>query len=325
MHTKDLYTILSLIIPISGCAVHPLPEDVTGLSTPAIVNHIRCEARDSITAAVGSYLSIQKDEASKGYGLDLLDKRIIFSQVDLGKLNSNARYNIQKYLPAAIAYDFTFDITETNEIGSQVEFLNTFTRGIFGLGINVDNNRQRETIRNFRITDTFGDLLGPVEAKYCDDEVAGVNWSYPVAGTIGLAEVVRTFVDLNEFQHLSSAASAKDNVPVLADTFNFSTTLTGSTTPKVVLSPLKSGFQLLDASITATGSRKDIHKVIVALSLPPSKPVAANSLAAAQIVGPAFRLTSLPFNKTPAEQIAIAEIYNQLERNILFNLVVRPN
>ena len=32
---------------MAGCAIHPEPEDVTGIDTPGIVKQIRCETRDA--------------------------------------------------------------------------------------------------------------------------------------------------------------------------------------------------------------------------------------------------------------------------------------
>jgi hypothetical protein len=321
MLRRNMLIVISLSMAAAGCAIHPLPEQVTGLNTVQIVNHIRCEARDAVITAMGIYLSrANPDEPTIQEGLKLLDTHD-FRQVDLDAMNRDARANIKKYLPSAIAFDFTFDITETNDVGSQIDFLSTFTRGVFGLGLAADNNLQRETTRNFRISDTFDELIGPTD--YCNRQTVGPDWSYPIAGTIGLEEIVETFVNLNVFEHLSGKGE-KDTVPVLADTLNFQTTLTGSASPKVVIAPIKhNGFQVAGASVTLSATRKDIHKVIVALSLPPGKP--ATAAANAQIIGPAFRLTNLSFHKTPAEQNAIAEIYNQIERNILFNLVVRPN
>ena len=45
---------------LSGCAIHPLPEDVTGLDTYAIVMQIRCEAREAIAHEAIAYLSYSK-------------------------------------------------------------------------------------------------------------------------------------------------------------------------------------------------------------------------------------------------------------------------
>jgi len=48
----------AVVLPfiVSGCSIHPLPEDVTGVSTYHIVRQIRCEARDTISKVVIGYL-----------------------------------------------------------------------------------------------------------------------------------------------------------------------------------------------------------------------------------------------------------------------------
>src|SRR5215471_15069674 len=37
---------------ISGCALHPVPEDVTGVDTYHIVRQIRCETREAVKEVV---------------------------------------------------------------------------------------------------------------------------------------------------------------------------------------------------------------------------------------------------------------------------------
>ncbi len=39
---------LGVAFAVSGCAIHPLPEDVSGVPTYVIVRQIRCEARQAI-------------------------------------------------------------------------------------------------------------------------------------------------------------------------------------------------------------------------------------------------------------------------------------
>ena len=41
---------------LAACAIHPVPEDVTGVSTYQIVRQIRCEARDVVKKTVIGYL-----------------------------------------------------------------------------------------------------------------------------------------------------------------------------------------------------------------------------------------------------------------------------
>ena len=52
----------------------------------------------------------------------------------------------------------------------------------------------------------------------------------------------------------------------MGDTITFTTKLSGSATPKVVIAPVTSG--LVDASLAAALSRTDVHKLIVGMSVP---------------------------------------------------------
>jgi hypothetical protein len=44
-------TPLGLSLSLAACAIHPLPEDVAGLTTAQIVHRIRCEAREAVIKA----------------------------------------------------------------------------------------------------------------------------------------------------------------------------------------------------------------------------------------------------------------------------------
>ena len=305
-------------IALAGCAIHPLPEDYAALDTFSIAKQIRCEARQSIRSAAIRFFRQSSAAETRRIAEELADNTLPFYKLDLHRLDKYTLSFVDKYLPAAIAYDFTFDITEDNDLTTQFDFLDTFTHSVASLGLKAENDRQRETVRNFRISDTFGDLLR--EKSEC--HTGGPNWAYPVTGTIGLGEVITTFIDLNEFQKLTGTTD-KDTVPTLADTFNFQTTISGSAAPKITLSPVTRGAQLSDAALGASASRKDIHKVIVALSLPPDKTASAKPRVLAGVVVPGFTRTTSSSRKTPAEERAIDEIYNQITRNILFNLAVR--
>jgi hypothetical protein len=37
---------------LSGCSIHPLPEDFAGVDTYHIVRQIRCETRESVKSAI---------------------------------------------------------------------------------------------------------------------------------------------------------------------------------------------------------------------------------------------------------------------------------
>jgi hypothetical protein len=249
---------------MAGCAIHPLPDDVTRLATRQIVHHIRCEARTAIKQAIIDYL--RKAEltefmdrlATNQLPLDELDRH-------LHELPAKVQANIVKYERAAITYDFNFNITEQNTVAAEVDFINLVSHGTFTMPAKGTSDLQRQTTRIFRVNDTFGELINFAPNR-CTEDGSPENFIYPVSGKIGLGEMVETFVDLNEFQRLTGA---KDTVPTIADTFNFQTTISGSVTPQVTLSPLNHLFNVSSASLGVSALRKDIHTVIVAISLPP--------------------------------------------------------
>jgi hypothetical protein len=249
---------------MAGCAIHPLPDDVTRLATRQIVHHIRCEARASIRQAIIDYLRKAKQT-------DFMERletgQLPLDELDhhLNELPAKVQANIVKYERAAISYDFNFNITEQNTIGAEVDFVNVLSHGTFSMPAKGMSDLQRQTTRIFRVNDTFAELINFAHGR-CTEDGSPENFIYPVSGRIGLGEMVETFVDLNEFQHLTGA---KDTVPTIADTFNFQTTISGSVTPQVTLTPLNRLFNVSGASLGVSALRRDIHTVIVAMSLPP--------------------------------------------------------
>jgi hypothetical protein len=332
----------------AGCAIHPLPENVTPFNTNNIVFHIRCEARDAAKHATIAFLLSPNQifsERTVEEGNKLKDGDIKFEDLDFRKIDRRAGLYLMKYQKTAIAYDFTFDITEDNAAGANVNFLTSLTHDTFGVAAGVSTDRQRQTIRNFRVSDTFGELR---MLKACDapDAVVAGNHIYPIAGKVGLDEMVMTFVDLNEHENLAPPANAASadiaekafaaadaassapkkspktaavaqKVPVLADTFNFQTTITGTVTPTLTITPVyPSRFNLTQATVPLSASRKDVHKLVVALSL-------AETQACFPYAGMLLSSPLIP-TKTPAEQCALKEIDNQKTINSLNNIMLVP-
>ena len=322
-------------LSVAGCAIHPLPENVTLYDTNNIVFHIRCEARDAIKNATIKYLlnpSQPFSEATRNEGRKLSEGGKP-DDLDLRRLDPRPRFFLTKYQATAIAYDFTFDITEDNAAGANVNFLSQITHGTFGLTAGVTTDRQRETIRNFRVTDTFGGLRRLSGCEGPDTITAG-NYIYPITGRVGLEEMVMTFVNLNEHENLSpppsksaelksadmafaaadaltpakkaakKPATAPAKVALLADTFNFTTTITGTLTPTLTITPVAhlSRLNLTQATMPLSTSRKDVHKLVVAMSV--------GDTVCAPYTG---LLLSSPITqgKTSAEDCALREIDNQ--------------
>jgi hypothetical protein len=299
-------------VGLPGCAIHPLPDETTGFRTREIVHHIRCEARAAIKRAIIDYFKHAKlpDLAEQ------LEHSIPLEQLDafLRGAPDKVRANVVKYERAAIGYDFTFDITEQNTVGAEVDFINVFSRGTFSIGPKGQSDLQRQTVRIFRVNDTFHELI-LLDSKRCTEDGSPENFLYPVAGTIGLGEMIKTFVDLNEFQNLVGTKD-KETVPTMSDQFNFQTTISGSVGPQVTLTALDHSFRLAGASLSAAGLRRDIHKVIVAISLPPlpTSP-ASGKPASLALRGPAPQgeaATAVGRNNTAINDAILRSIINRL-------------
>lgn len=202
---------------LCACSIHPLPEDFAGLPTAKIVHKIRCEAK----TAVLKHLGRNDDYANGGIG-----------------------------------YDFSFTMTENNNVGAgatfEFPFLSKF--GTFGTDVAAGRDRKRETERKFIIAETFEELerLGG-----CDPKDDRENWTYPITGRIGLDEVVRTYFALD---------SAGTELRSFSDQVAFTTTIGGSIKPKVELNPLAGQLRLTEASGSLVGNRTDLHKVRIVVA-----------------------------------------------------------
>jgi hypothetical protein len=206
---------------LTGCAAHPLPDDVTRTSTYDIVNQIRCEARQAVIEHA---------------------------------------YN---YKTASVAYEFNFDITEDNNASADGTWVLPYSLGgSFSLTANAGLNRTRHTTRNFKIVDTFEEL----RKMQCDTPALRENLIYPIAGDIGVYEVVRTFIKLQQIDNPKSG-----EVFAFGDTLMFTTTLFGGVQPKLVISPVTDRFRLASADGDFSAKRNDVHTVTLALAGSPPK------------------------------------------------------
>jgi hypothetical protein len=221
---------LATLPPLFGCSVHPLPEDVSRKGTYEIVEAIRCEARRAVI------------EYAQG----------------------------PEFKGAVIGYAFDFDITENNaataSVTLQKKFADTALLKLPFEGVGYDKVRKAQRV--FTIVDHFETLR---DAK-CEHVSTGKNLAYPITGSIGLYEVVGTFARLESQTNLSAAdATFKGiSVPMFSDTLTFTTELKGgSFKPSFTAADVTGKLVLASASMDLSASRKDIHKVTVALSLDP--------------------------------------------------------
>jgi hypothetical protein len=221
------FSIAALAPALVGCSTFPLPDDVTRKSTYDIVQQIRCEARRAVADHAYDYKT----------GID--------------------------YKTASVAYEFDFDISEDNNASADATWTLPYTLGgSFSLVANAGLNRNRHTKRNFKIVDSFDEL----RQMNCEGDRPRENIIYPIAGDIGVYEVVKTFIKLQQIDNPKSG-----EVFTFADTLMFTTLLTGGVQPKLIISPLTDRFRLAAADADLNARRNDIHTVTLTLAGNPPK------------------------------------------------------
>jgi hypothetical protein len=237
---------------LAACSVHPLPEDFSRASTVDIVKSIRCEAGVGVAGLMDS-------------------------------LKPEDRLKAAQIIKATmIGYDFDFQITEENsaggkkgENGSFTTFERSFTSTPSSLDLRASATLNRRNTRNFTIIEPLADLTKKESLALCNDRTKGENWAYPIAGAIGLDEVVRTYLKLElltELQGIEGGprpADATGKFPahvVFSDDLQFTTYLSAGASGKVVLDAVVGRLSVRDASFGVSASRNDIHSVIVALT-----------------------------------------------------------
>jgi hypothetical protein len=270
-------TILA-VTALTGCSIHPLVDDVSPLPTEAIVAAARCELRLGLVHQVEVWFADERpqvtgfDPNTIGDGDNLKRMKRAFPNIDL-------EGDWQQYMDIAIAYEWTFDITETNHgdasVGFRLPLLNP--TGTFDLNAGGNANATRQAKRTFKNQDTFRALLTTNKYNFCNDidrsvehfpntptdgppfEPQPERGVYPITGSIGLARAVTSFLKI------SVQEGALDT---FTDELTFTTTFDGKVGGTVTLAPVPKEFRLVNASTNLAGSRLDIHKVKISMAFP---------------------------------------------------------
>jgi hypothetical protein len=289
MCTRLFAAIATLSLSLfSGCAIHPLPEDVTGVDTVTIVRQIRCEAREAVKGELIAWLELLAADHPYQKGDPIAQRLLALYAQDPDQISTfspklfpgseykQVRNLINTFANTGIAYNFDLTMTENNDLTGGADFLKPLFNGKFTLGVSAGAMRERKNNRIFTITDTFGSLIQKVNTpvrghRYCDGHVVYANYIYPIVGRVGVDEVVRTFIRLTLFGNLAATAdkatAEKPGAPTMADQLSFTTLLTASANPSVVFSPAGTKFQVVDANLMAGVKRSDVHKVTLGLAL----------------------------------------------------------
>jgi hypothetical protein len=272
------FTALSLF---AGCAIHPLPEDVTRVTSFDIVRQIRCETRDTLREVIIKWLeilattqgSVRAQQLALQYRNDPASINTfhydLFNTPELKEVRATAKL----FYDTGIAYTFDFTITEDNDLTADLGFLKQRPFSKVSLAINAGARRKRANERIFTVTDTFSGLLTKLTEKHCVGQIVGPNYIYPISGRIGVDKLVNDFIYLALFENLTAKDAKPGDLsgpPTMVDNLAFTTAITASVNPSIVFTPITPAFQLASASINALADRIDVHKVTMGLAIAPS-------------------------------------------------------
>jgi hypothetical protein len=307
---------LAALSLFSGCAIHPLPEDTSGVTTTTIVQQIRCETREALRNDIITYLRRFNDPFTDAlasrYEADPASIRTFHYNLFKHPKWARVRRVVKLFYDTGVAYTFDLYAAENNNLSGNANFTNALVNPIFALNLSAGANRKRENDRQFTATDTFSGLLKLPE-EYCVGRVVHANYIYPITGRIGVDRLVNDFIEVTLFGNLGN----KDpkGPPTMADNLTYTTMISGSVNPSVTFTPVGSAFQPLNASLTAAADRTDKHNVTVALALDPTEvvadldPVRSGLFAPRRaVLAPARGLVigrRVTGGGTPAEQLAV--------------------
>lgn len=271
---------------LSACATRPVTEGVTGMNSYWIAQAARCEIRDSIINLVSEALAAdgRPDFArhlarrDTGEDADIEESRRFEDFLTKGIpaiKNPEISGALARYSQTIVAYEFDFNITQGSGVSAGADLLGTITRGTVTTPIGAAFEGQRNTSRNFKLIDLFGQMLTdrptirecnflrrPPNARRIPNGV------YPMAGTLNLREIIDTFISLTQSANLVGNFIDKRDVPTFSETMTFTTTLSAGFNPTLKMEPLKRGLEVEKAGINLTTRRQDVHKLTLTFTLP---------------------------------------------------------
>jgi len=276
-----IFAMLAAVLLIAGCAIHPVPEDVTGVNTTDIVKQIRCETRQALVDIIKEKLndwaekgSLEAEALLRKYEEEPDSIADFHPRLLPGPRHVEIRREIILFAETGVAYNFDLQMTENNDLTTDINLVKPITNPNFTLGINAGALRGRTNQRTFTTTDTFGYLVTRLNRRnrynkhYCDGKIVISNYVYPIAGHVGVEKTIRTLVNLIVFGALGGpAAQQGKGPPTLVDKLTFTTKVNVSATPKVEFSPVGDSFQLANASVKGSVDRTDRHEVAIGLAI----------------------------------------------------------
>ncbi|QDG78656.1 hypothetical protein [Labrenzia sp. PHM005] len=266
---------------ITACSIQPTPENVTGVSTYQIVQHIRCEMRDTLRSyVIGAMDKFGQSKLAR----ELKENPELFAGFDQ-RMRSGFSKDLQdilnRYDHGYIGYEFTFDMTEQNILDGGLSFGKLFTNGAFSASVGGKADKKRNNVRNFVVIDNNENLVRFLnkdnrKKEICSNNSSGVNFAYPISGSLNLSNSFGQFVNLYEFGNLK----AKEGDSVWNDTMEFTTAFSGELGGSLTLSPLTEHIRLTEAKLKQSSLRIDKHKLALTFVLSKEVDLRGNPLSA---------------------------------------------
>jgi hypothetical protein len=247
------WALVGFAFAVAGCSIHPLPDDVSPETTQRIVLNIRCEAKMAVRQRIAEALERTGDPRLMGIPPEDVARRI----QDVHRFDTKLAHKFEKYFGSVIGYDFDFEIDEDNVKTAEAGFLWPFLKGgAFSLDVDAHAKRHRTGHREFKMVETF-EKLDLLDCR--DYEQPPERRVYPITGSIGMANIMNTFIDL---------AEQGGGEQEFRDTITFATEFHGDVNPSITLEPIVDTFRLVKASANVSATRTDVHKLIVAIAFP---------------------------------------------------------
>jgi hypothetical protein len=222
-----------------GCSMHPLPGDIVRVSTLEIVDRIRCEVQEGLASFPPGH----------------------------------PRYrHVKKIVEGTtIGFEFEFNMDEQSRAtgGSLVldrKAINPANPVHIALSADINDSGDQSERSNRRVFRLFEDLKDLRQA-HCVNKIVRANHAYPITGATGMAEVVRTYINLELITDL--AAHSGDDV-VFSDDLLFTTSFSAGATPDLSIDTPVGGLRITKVRLTGSVSRQDQHGVTVALARDPA-------------------------------------------------------
>ena len=240
-------------------------------TTVEIVDHLKCEAR---FAMIDKVIDKLENNSLTGLEHDQLvylgqkiheDNDFILNENLKNLPGAKAKEFYRRYIGATIAFEFSLASYQENSNSTEVDFARVITNGTVSVPFSASNDQMRQSTRTFQIVDSFDNIL---KLQKCERSSMQPNLEYPVSGSVGLSDIISTFIDLNEKKDLTPKASADG---VYVDALLFTTTASASVVPKLVLTPPTQAFHLTGASLNTAATRRDTDSLTVAMALPATK------------------------------------------------------